>query len=247
MFQRLRDVRNVLTERIEELGEELRSHFNIEEFSPLGMPAQDRVTVLGQVCCDSNGKLNAQSVLLEAGQDQGGRQVPLDLSELKEYSLFPGQVVVMEGMNTTGRKLVASKLCEGVPLPFHSAGMETDNMAEEGEPQMVMVACGPYTPSDSLSYDPLFDLINVIVRDRPDICILLGPFLDSKHEQIEKCQLTETFEAVFLRCVESIVEGTRGVGCQLVFVPSLRDVHHHFIYPQPRSLCLTSARRTPSV
>lgn len=53
---------------------------------------QDSITVLGQVCCDSNGKLNAQSVLLEAGPEQGGQQVPVDLSELKEYSLFPGQV-----------------------------------------------------------------------------------------------------------------------------------------------------------
>ncbi|KAI1898644.1 hypothetical protein AGOR_G00074500 [Albula goreensis] len=233
MFQRLRDVRNVLTEKIEQLGEELKSHFNIEEFSPVSLPAQDCVTVLGQICCDSNGKLNAQSVLLEAGQEQGGRQVPLDLSELKEFSLFPGQVVVMEGMNTTGRKLVASKLYEGVPLPFYSPNEQTEKMEEDIGPLMIMVACGPYTPSDSLSYDPLLDLISVIVRDRPDVCILLGPFVDAKHEQIEKCQLTETFEAVFTRCVDSIVEGTRGVGCRLVFVPSLRDVHHHFIYPQP--------------
>lgn len=48
--------------------------------------------MLGQICCDSNGKLNAQSVLLEAGPEQGGQQVPVSLSELKEYSLFPGQV-----------------------------------------------------------------------------------------------------------------------------------------------------------
>lgn len=48
--------------------------------------------MLGQVCCDSNGKLNAQSVLLEASQEHGARQVPVDISELKDYSLFPGQV-----------------------------------------------------------------------------------------------------------------------------------------------------------
>lgn len=48
--------------------------------------------MLGQICCDSNGKLNAQSVLLEAGPEQGGQQVPVKLSDLKEYSLFPGQV-----------------------------------------------------------------------------------------------------------------------------------------------------------
>uniref|UniRef100_A0A3Q4M7Y3 DNA polymerase alpha subunit B n=1 Tax=Neolamprologus brichardi TaxID=32507 RepID=A0A3Q4M7Y3_NEOBR len=217
MFQRLRDVRNVLTEKIEELGEGLRTHFSIEEFSPVSLPAQDSITVLGQICCDSNGKLNAQSVLLEAGPEQGGQQVPVDLSELKEYSLFPGQVVVMEGMNTTGRKLVASKFYEAVPLPFYSSDMK---METDEEPLNVLVACGPYAPSDSLTFDPLLDLINVIVRDRPDVCLLKG-------------QVTETFENIFTRCIESIVDGTRSVGCQLVFVPSQRDIHHHFIYPQP--------------
>lgn len=48
--------------------------------------------MLGQVCCDSNGKLNAHSVLLEASQEHGARQVPVDVSDLKDYSLFPGQV-----------------------------------------------------------------------------------------------------------------------------------------------------------
>lgn len=230
MFQRLRDVRNVLTEKIEELGESLRTHFSIEEFSPVSLPAQDSITVLGQICCDSNGKLNAQSVLLEAGPEQGGQQVPVDLSVLKEYSLFPGQVVVMEGTNTTGRKLVASKLYEAVPLPFYSSNMK---METDEEPLNVLVACGPYTPSDSLTFDPLLDLIHVIVRDRPDVCLLLGPFVDSRHEQIEKGQVTETFETIFSRCIESIVDGTRSVGCQLVFVPSQRDINHHFIYPQP--------------
>uniref|UniRef100_A0A8C5GTY1 DNA polymerase alpha subunit B n=1 Tax=Gouania willdenowi TaxID=441366 RepID=A0A8C5GTY1_GOUWI len=230
MFQSLRDIRNVLTEKMEELGECLRSHFNIEEFSPVSLPAQDSITVLGQVCCDGNGKLNAQSLLLEAGPAQGAQRVPVNLSELSEYSLFPGQVLVMEGMNTTGNKLMASKVYEGVPLPFYTSDVEVD---ADAEPLNVLVACGPYTPSDSLTFDPLLDLISVITRDRPDVCLLLGPFVDSKHEQIEKMQVTETFEAIFNRCIKSIVDGTKSVGCRLVFVPSQRDVHHHFVYPQP--------------
>ncbi|KAI7798052.1 Pola2 protein, partial [Triplophysa rosa] len=233
MFQRLRDIRDVLTGKIEELGEELRTHFNIEEFSPVSLPVQDSITVLGQVCCDSNGKLNAQSVLLEAGQEQGGRQVPVDLSELKEFSLFPGQVVVMEGMNASGEKFVATKLYEGISLPFYSPVEVKQEVDEVSEPVMVMMSCGPYTPCDSLSYDPLIDLITIINKDRPDVCILFGPFVDSKHEQIEKNQVTEQFETIFKRCVDSIVEGTKGTGCRLVFVPSQRDVHHHYIYPQP--------------
>ncbi|XP_076860312.1 DNA polymerase alpha subunit B isoform X2 [Brachyhypopomus gauderio] len=232
MFQRLRDVRSVLTEKIEELGEELRKHFNIEEFSPVSLPAQDTVVVLGQVCCDSNGKLNAHSVVLEAGQEHGARQVPVDLSELQDYSLFPGQVVVMEGINTSGSKFVATKLYEGVPLPFLSTPEVKLEVKEASEPVMVLVACGPYTTSDTLTYDPLIDLLNVINKDRPDVCILMGPFVDSKHEQIE-AQVTEPFETIFSRCVDSVVDGTRGTGCKLVLVPSQRDVNHHYIYPQP--------------
>ena len=54
---------------------------------------QVQVTVVGRVCCDSNGKLNAKSVLLEGSVDTSiGKNIPVDLSEIKQYSLFPGQV-----------------------------------------------------------------------------------------------------------------------------------------------------------
>ncbi|XP_006216761.2 DNA polymerase alpha subunit B isoform X1 [Vicugna pacos] len=234
MFQKLLDIREVLTYKIEELGSELKEHYKIEAFTPLLVPAQEPVTLLGQIGCDSNGKLNHKSVILEGDREHSsGAQIPVDLSELKEYSLFPGQVVVVEGTNTTGRKLVATRLYEGVPLPFHQPTEE----AGDSEQIMVLVACGPYTTSDSITFDPLLDLIAVINRDRPDVCILFGPFLDAKHEQVESCLLTSPFEDVFKQCLRTIIEGTRSSGSHLVFVPSLRDVHHEPVYPQPPFSC----------
>ncbi|XP_073905092.1 DNA polymerase alpha subunit B isoform X2 [Castor canadensis] len=230
MFQKLQDVREVLTCKMEELGSELKEHYKIEAFTPLVVPAQEPVTLLGQIGCDSNGKLNSKSVILEGDREHSsGVQVPVDLSELKEYSLFPGQVVIMEGINTTGRKLVATKLYEGVPLPFYQPTEENGDF----EQTMVLLACGPYTTSDSITYDPLLDLITIINHDRPDVCILFGPFLDAKHEQVENCLLTSPFEDVFKQCLRTIIEGTRSSGSHLVFVPSLRDVHHEPVYPQP--------------
>lgn len=230
MFQQLMGVREVLTSKIEELGSELKEHHKIEAFTPLLVPAQEPVILLGQIGCDSNGKLNSKSVILEGDQEHSyGAQIPVDLSELKEYSLFPGQVVIMEGFNTTGRRLTATKLYEGVPLPFYQP------TEEEGasEQTMVVVACGPYTTSDSITYDPLLDLIAIINRDQPEVCILFGPFLDAKHEQVENCKLTSPFEDVFKQCLRTVIEGTRSSGSHLVFVPSLRDVHHEPVYPQP--------------
>ncbi|NWZ02509.1 DPOA2 polymerase, partial [Loxia curvirostra] len=116
MFQKALDVREVLAERVEELGEVLRRHHGLDGFSSAVLPAQEPVTVLGQISCDGNGKLNPKSVLLVGDREHsGGAQVPLDLSELPEYSLFPGQVVALEGTNSTGRRMVVTKLYEVTP------------------------------------------------------------------------------------------------------------------------------------
>uniref|UniRef100_A0A8C6REP0 DNA polymerase alpha subunit B n=1 Tax=Nannospalax galili TaxID=1026970 RepID=A0A8C6REP0_NANGA len=226
MFQKLPDIREVLTCKIEELGRELKEHYKIEAFTPLGVPAQEPITLLGQVGCDSNGKLNSKSVILEGDREHSlGTQIPVDLSELEEYSLFPGQVVIMEGFNTTGRKLTATKLYE---TPF-----SPPCVFQAQYQTMVLVACGPYTTSDSITYNPLLDLISIITHDRPDVCILFGPFLDVKHEEVENCRLTSSFEDVFKQCLRTVIEGTRSSGSHLVFIPSLRDVHHEPVYPQP--------------
>ncbi|NXI80371.1 DPOA2 polymerase, partial [Rhipidura dahli] len=116
MFQKALDVREALAGRVEELGEVLQRHHGLEGFASAALPAQEPVTVLGQIGCDGNGKLNAKSVLLVGDREHsGGAQVPLDLSELPEYSLFPGQVVALEGTNSTGRRMVVSKLYEVTP------------------------------------------------------------------------------------------------------------------------------------
>lgn len=62
---------------------------------------------------------------------------------------------------------------------------------------MVLVACGPYTPSDSLAYDPLIDLINIINKDRPDVCILVRP----KRLQRGHSSKTASFAKNVLMCI----------------------------------------------
>ncbi|NXA25434.1 DPOA2 polymerase, partial [Ibidorhyncha struthersii] len=118
MFQKALDVREVLSWRIEEIGDALKSRHHLEDFASILLPAQEPVPVLGQIGCDSNGKLNAKSVVLEGDREHSsGGQIPLDLSELKEYSLFPGQIVALEGTNSSGKRLVVSKLYEVMPRP----------------------------------------------------------------------------------------------------------------------------------
>lgn len=54
--------------------------------------AQEPEWAVGRVVCDSEGHLNASSVLLEGTlQHSQGHSVKLDLSQLPSYRLFPGQ------------------------------------------------------------------------------------------------------------------------------------------------------------
>ena len=64
----------------------------------------------------------------------------------------------MTGLNTNGNKFVAKKFHESVPLPL---SCENQNPAAEG-PLSILIAVGPYSTSDNLTYEPLADLIKII-------------------------------------------------------------------------------------
>ncbi|XP_058947693.2 DNA polymerase alpha subunit B [Pocillopora verrucosa] len=236
MFHKQADKAAVLSDLIDDMAEKLQESLGIEEFSSLSIPTQEEVSVIGRVCCDSNGKLNAQSVILEGSQEiSSGQRIKLDLSELRQFTVFPGQVIATQGLNSTGQKLVVNKICTGVQLPFRSSSdnVEPDSEDMSSEPFLMLVAAGPFTTSDSLLYEPLADLIKTVQNDKPDLLILLGPFVDSKHEQIINGDLEEPFEEIFDRQVQQIIKATEKLSTVVIFVPSYRDIHHHFVYPQP--------------
>ena len=56
--------------------------------------------------------MNKVSVLLEGSRRDGGRRVKLTLKEVDNFSLFPGQVILAEGITTHGREMVVKKIIE---------------------------------------------------------------------------------------------------------------------------------------
>lgn len=104
------------------------------------------------------------------------------------------------------------------------------------QPQVVefIVAAGPFTSKNNMDYDPLQDLIKVIKDTKPDAVFMLGPFVDQTHPTVKNCELEDTFEKEFQNIVEQITDAVlKDTNTELVLVPSLKDVHHDSIYPQP--------------
>ena len=89
MFERLREKAGLIDETICYLGDEMKEKHNLEEpvgFNP-NMPMNEKFPTLGRIFCDSEGRLNANSVLLQGSQDLSrGRALPLDLSQVNDFT-----------------------------------------------------------------------------------------------------------------------------------------------------------------
>jgi hypothetical protein len=47
-----------------------------------------------------------------------GKTVPMDISQVENFSLFPGQVIVVEGENPLGSRLSAKQIYTDATLPL---------------------------------------------------------------------------------------------------------------------------------
>ena len=61
----------------------------------------------------------------------------------------------------------------------------------------LVVAVGPFTLSEDLDYAPLAALLAVCRQRRPDVLMLLGPFVDAEHPLLAKGTVDLTFEDIF--------------------------------------------------
>lgn len=90
----------------------------------------------------------------------------LNLAQIKRYSLFEGEVIVAEGFMDT-KKLNVNKIWKPDISPvnadnFTMGQLESYQSKYGGKALQVMVACGPFTVNNELSYVALKDLMAAV-------------------------------------------------------------------------------------
>eukprot|EP01135_Chromosphaera_perkinsii_P002409 Nk52_evm15s223 gene=Nk52_evmTU15s223 len=248
MFQKLSTKAQVLDERIRKLSGRIVRKNGLEEASELAIPRQSKATYVGRICCDSEGKLNDRSVLLEGDlETSNGARVILDLSEMAAFSLFPGQIIAAEGINTTGDSILVQKLFQGVQLPYKttrasemvayyssSSGMDIDNENPEKVPLTVFAASGPYTLNADLEFLPLKDLLRAVEDGKPSVLLLNGPILDENNDIVSKGEVDVDLKGVLSQYVCQMLCDTleKVPHLQIVIIPSVKDFFHDPVFPQ---------------
>lgn len=183
--------------------------------------------------------LNATSLFLETSRLSGiGQRVPLDLSSLKLYSFFPGQIVCLKGRNPSGSLFIVEQVLQlpqlGAPV---TPGEELKDFKDMyGEGLKFVVAAGPFSNLNSLDYSKFNGFVDKINDDiKPQVLILLGPFIDLTNKgvaegdiDIEGNDLTE----VFTNSISPILKRISS-DIQVILLPSLKDAAvNHCSYPQ---------------
>ena len=104
-----------------------------------------------------------------------------------------------------------------------------------------MVASGPFTVNNELSFEALKDLMAVVNRDRPHVLILAGPFVSCGHEDVMSGDLRyrdlQTGELCFMDYNQLFAEimnyiyDKTDAATEIVLVPSVQEISH--LYPMP--------------
>ncbi|KAK6462345.1 DNA polymerase alpha-primase complex B subunit [Scheffersomyces coipomensis] len=262
MAMKLLESADILDDQIDTFAQlymDANKNANLEDSIQFGNPClstQFDILCSGRIVPDSpvydkqqgnNYSLNATSLYLETSRMSGiGQRVPLELSNLPGYSLFPGQIVILKGSNPTGKTFIVKEILSMPELGAAVSGKVELESYEElvGKTGLkFLIASGPFSNNFNLNYSKLENLVNLINTDiKPHVVILNGPFIDINNIAVsqgdieipldKQAQPPRNLDEVFKRLVTPILRKIDG-RIQVILVPSLTDTCiKHCSYPQ---------------
>lgn len=246
MYDRIEDRFNSLEYRIKRHSTAFAASGVYGEPNDATLASQKNIFAVGMICCDGEGRLNEKSMMLQGSvEHSGGQSVRVDLQKLHQFSLFPGQVIGIEGHNPSGHCFMASKVIENLPFnpdvglpPSKKQAMDNE---QKGLPSITpkvlsaVLAAGPFTTTDNMLFEPFKELLAYATRRQPQLLILMGPFLDSEHPEIKKGTVDRSFDEIFsVEILRRLQDYTQYMGSdvRIILVPSIRDANHDFVFPQ---------------
>ncbi|KAF9375802.1 DNA-directed DNA polymerase alpha subunit pol12 [Podila verticillata] len=243
MFEKITERAEALDDKIDAFAAIFKKRYPDTDFYNPAYPSQTLVTVIGRICSDANeGKSNERSLMLETSRMiGGGSRVRIDVSEVTSFSFFPGQIVVLSGINAHGSIFAVTAVHEIPALPMAAASplelQEIHYRKLGGQPVKIVTAAGPYTLNDNLLFEPFAALMDHVNKERPDILLLMGPFVPSNHPAIQTGNIDMSPEAYFSKFISSKLaqhQEKYPKEMQILLVPSLQDViHETIVMPQP--------------
>ncbi|GAB0097713.1 DNA polymerase alpha subunit B [Sergentomyia squamirostris] len=204
------------------------SGYEGDEFEKLSMVekrSQAVVRCTGRIANDSTSdRLSAHSVILIGSSNDELESVPLNFTKISSAAVFPGQIVLVKGMNPDGRtfylrQIFTERYWDAPRAPSHLT-----------QPLRLLIASGPFAANNDLVCEPLQDLLAQCKQLKPDVLILIGPFVDINNSCVADGLLAESFDSYFHKLIDGVVTSL-GEQVEILVVASQRDAHSSMVYP----------------
>ncbi|CAM9011909.1 unnamed protein product [Wickerhamomyces anomalus] len=243
MRTKILETADVLDDQIDSFTKIIQSHYNLSSsvFTNPSIISQSETIAVGRIVPENPTieLINAHSLSLEPSRMIGiGKRVPLDLSNLTNYSFFPGQIVALKGKNASGEYF---KVDEILTPPLLGAPVSSAQELANSEDCKIVITSGPYTNSNDLKFDQLESLVEKLNNEiNPHVVIMFGPFIDITHPAIIKGDLNfpnqksqpKSLDDVFKLIISPILKKINNK-IQIILIPSLKDsISKHSAYPQ---------------
>ena len=93
--------------------------------------------------------------------------------------------------------------------------------ADETQPLSVVIASGQFTLPEDLGFEPLKELIQFCAQHKPNLLLLLGPFVDVDHPLIQGGVVDEAFDDIFDSLVCTTFQVEVACHCNLGLEPEM--------------------------
>lgn len=257
-YMKTLEAADYLDEQIEKFYEIIQQQYNCED--QIGDPnrmSQAEIVAIGRIVpdsplADSKTELNFESIFLETARSGVyggyGKRVKLnfnsmDVSELGEFSFFPGQLIALKGINNEGEEFKVQSIMK-IPYLGSTAYSRDEirdyesSFGDSDDNLKVAIAQGPFHTKSTLDFTFLQTFVEHLNTNvKPDVVIMIGPFLDieilSKMKlSIEETESLQTPSDIFQRLITPILSSLH---CSnVIMVPHNNDTTMtHNVYPQP--------------
>ncbi|KAF9046503.1 DNA polymerase alpha/epsilon subunit B-domain-containing protein [Panaeolus papilionaceus] len=256
MYEKISERSEALDDIIQDFADLVGAHYGISnEFGDPAAVTDEEVYVVGRITHDidttSGAKLAENSIFIESSRYiSSGSRVALRFDpavRLRGFvrgvggtGIYPGAVVALKGKNGGGEYFFATEILAIPPLkssPQAQGVMNPKMDPLSGKmPASMMVISGPFTVDADLGYRPWRTLLQQIKITKPDVLLLIGPFVDSTHPKIKTGDADVTpanlFKVHFQDTLKSFL--TASPTSMVLIVPSVKDLlSGHAVYPQP--------------
>lgn len=156
-----------------------KQQLKTDQFDDYGLPVSDTQRLIGRIINmdRDDPKLNESNIgLLNLSDENGGgiSKIKLHLTEVPSYSFYEGEIVVVEGTyDSTQSKLLVQQIHKPTHDFYESPSTSVDELRKQAKELynsrsvQVLVACGPFTFKNSVSYQGLIDFLQIAKKEQP--------------------------------------------------------------------------------